>query len=158
MLQPFVHRLLCSVAGNPWHCDCDRMYTVYRTFWERAGQNLTLWCESPAELGGKSWDVLEDSCQPTVTPTTQAAVTSSTANTTAVSTSQSVQFNTIVQRDVSVQESSQEDSHSSLASLVISLCLFALAVYTVVFALILITRQWQVTCSNDSDRQPSRLV
>ena len=98
------------VADNPWHCDCDGMYTVYRTFREESGQNVTLLCESPADLMGESWDVLEEKCQPTVTPP-QSTVTESTANSTAVSTSQSVQFNTTVQQNVSVTGSSTEAPH-----------------------------------------------
>jgi hypothetical protein len=87
------------------------MYTVYRTFREETGQNLTLLCESPVDLKGKSWDVLEEICVPTVKPP-QPTVTCSTANTTAVSTSQSDQFNsTTVQQDVPVQESSPDAAH-----------------------------------------------
>lgn len=98
------------VAGNPWLCDCDRMYRVYRTVREGRGQSVTLRCEDPAELRGESWDVLEDRCKPTVTPP-QPAVTGSTANTADVSTSQSVQFSTSDQQDVPVQGSSSDVSH-----------------------------------------------
>jgi len=71
---------------------------------------VTLHCESPVELRGKSWDVLEEICEPTVTPP-QSTVTGSTANSTAGSTSQPDQFNTTVQQDVSVQESSPDALH-----------------------------------------------
>ena len=99
------------VAGNPWHCDCARMYRAYRTFRQGTGQNVTLQCDSPADLSGASWDVLEGRCQRTAT-TPQPTVTDSTANSTAVSTSQPAQFSTTVQQNVSVQESSPDDSHS----------------------------------------------
>jgi len=106
-----LYTVCCAhVAGNPWHCDCDGMYPVYRTFREGTGQNVTLLCKSPADRMGESWDVLEEMCEPTVTPP-QPTVTGSTTNTTAVSTSQPVQFNTTVQQDVSVQESSPDASH-----------------------------------------------
>ena len=127
------------------------MYTVYRMFRDGTGQNVTLQCESPVELKGASWDVLEEICEPTVTPP-QSTVTGSTASTTAVSTSQPDQFNTAVQRDVSVQESSPDSSQSPPARLVISLSVFAVTVYMVVVALIVTIRKWRVTCGNDSDR------
>jgi hypothetical protein len=94
------------------------MYTVYRKFREGTGQNLTLLCDSPAVLKDKSWDVLEATCERTVT-TPQPGVTGSTANTadvntantTAVSTSQPDQFNTSVQQNVSVKESFADALH-----------------------------------------------
>lgn len=132
------------VAGNPWRCDCDSMYTVYRTFRNGTGQHVTLQCDSPADLRGKSWDVLEGWCQLTVTAP-QPAVTGrtanttavSTANTTAVSTSQPAQFNTTVQHNVSVQESSPDWSspspfHPPSISLVIFLVIFAVIVFIAV--------------------------
>ena len=91
------------VAGNPWLCDCDRMYRVYRELRGGRGQSVTLRCENPAELRGESWDVLEDRCKPTVTAPPQPSVTGSTVNTAVVSTSQSVQFNISVQQAVPVQ-------------------------------------------------------
>ena len=133
-----------NVAGNPWHCDCDSMYRVYRTFREGRGLNVTLRCDSPEVLRGASWDVLEESCQRTVTPP-QPALTGSTANTTAVSTSQPVQQN------LSVQRSSPDAPHSPPARLVISLNVFAVAVYIVVVALTVTIMKWRVTRRNDSD-------
>jgi hypothetical protein len=112
---------------------------------------VTLQCESPVELRGKLWDVLEEMCEPTVTPT-QRTVTGSTANTTAVNTSQPDQFNTAVQRDLPVQESSPDSSRSLPSRLVICLSVFAVSVYSVVVALTLTIRKWRVTCGDDSDR------
>ena len=139
------------VAGNPWHCDCGSLYTVFLTFREGTGQNVTLLCASPADLIGKSWDVLEEKCQRTATPP-QPAVTESNANTTAVSTSQPVQFKTAVQQNVSVQECSPDDSYSPSAHLVISLSVFSVAAYCVVVALIVTTRKWWITSGNDRYR------
>ena len=139
------------VAGNPWLCDCDGMYRVYRKFREETGQNVTLLCKSPADLMGKSWDALEENCQRSATPP-QPAVRGSTPNTTAVSTSQSVQFNTTDQQDMSLQESCPDDSYSPSAHWVISLSVFSVASYIVVVALIVTTRKWWMTSGNDRDR------
>jgi hypothetical protein len=127
------------------------MYTVYRTFREGTGQNVTLQCDRPAELRGKSWDILEEICELTVTPP-QPTVTDSTAKTTTVGISQPDQFNTAVRQNVSVQESSPDASKSPPAHLVISLSLFAVSVYMVVVALTLTIRKWRVTCANNSYR------
>jgi hypothetical protein len=118
------------------------MYTVYRTFREGTGQNVTLQCESPVELRGKSWDVLEEMCKPTVTPP-QLTVTGSTANTTAFSTSQPDQSNTAVQRDVSVQESSPDASHSPSPFVVMFVGCFAAAVLIAVVVIMIIIRRLQ---------------
>ena len=126
------------------------MYTVYQTFRNGTGQNVTLLCESPEELKGKSWDVLEGMCQRTVTPP-QPAATGSTVNTTAVSTSQPDQFNITVQRNVSVQEPSPDTSHSPSARLVIALCMFGVAVYCVVVALTVTIVKLRMACCNDSE-------
>ena len=154
------------VADNPWSCDCGSMYTVYRTFRNGTRQNVTLLCKSPEELKGKSWDVLEEMCQRTVTPPQPAATGStanttavstanstaiSTANTTAVSTSQPDQFNITVHRNVSVQESSPDTSHSPSARLVIALCMFGVAVYCVVVALTVTIVKLRMACCNDSE-------
>jgi hypothetical protein len=138
------------VAGNPWHCDCDGMYTVYRTFREGTGQNVTLLCDSPEDLRGESWDILEEKCERTVAPP-QPAVTRSTANTTAVSTSQPVQFHITVQQNVSLQEPSPDAWHSPPTLLIISLSVFAVAVYSVVVALTVTIRMWRVTRGNDRE-------
>ena len=140
------------VADNPWHCDCDGMYTVYRTFREESGQNVTLLCKSPANLMGKSWDVLEEKCQPTVTPPPQSTVTESTANTTAVSTSQSVQFSPTVQQNVALQDSCPDDSYLPSANLVMYLTVFSVAAYCCVVVLIVTTRKWWMNSGNDRDR------
>jgi len=144
------------VAGNPWHCDCDSMYTAYRTFREGTGHNLTLRCESPKDVKGESWDVLEERCKPTVTPSQPAVTRStanntavntannsavSTANTTAVSTSQHVQFNITVQHNVSVKESSPDPWHSSSPFLVIFVACFAAAVFIAVVVIMIIIRR-----------------
>jgi type V secretory pathway adhesin AidA len=134
------------------------MYTVYRTFREVTGQNVTLLCDSPEDLRGKLWDVLEETCQRTVTPP-QPAVTGSTANctgvntanTTAVSTSQPVQFHITFQQNVSVQESSPDACHSPPALLIISLSVLAVAVYIVVVALTVNIRIWRVKRGNDRE-------
>ena len=118
------------VAGNPWHCDCDSMYTVYQTFREGTGLNVTLRCDSPAELRGTSWDVLEVNCERTVTPP-QSAVTGSTANTTALSTSQPAESNSSVQH-MSLQESSPDAFHSPSTFIVIFVLSLALAVFIAV--------------------------
>jgi len=127
------------------------MYTVYRTFREGTGQDVTLLCKSPADLMGESWDVLEEKCQRSVSPP-QPAARGSTANTTAVSTSQPVQFNTTDQQDVSLQESCPDDSYSPSAHWVISLSVFSVASYIVVVALIVTTRKWWMSSGNDRDR------
>jgi flagellar biosynthesis/type III secretory pathway M-ring protein FliF/YscJ len=109
------------------------MYTVYRTFREGTGQNVTLECESPAELRGKSWDVLEEICEPTVTPL-QSTVTGSTTNNTTVSISQPDQFNsTTVQENVSVQESSPDAFHAPSTFVVIFVASLTVAVFIAVF-------------------------
>jgi hypothetical protein len=120
---------------------------------------VTLQCVSPAELRVKSWDVLEVWCQRTVTAPQPALAGStanttaiSTANTTAVSTSQPDQFNTTAQPNVSVTGPSTDDSPSPPARLLISVSLFAVAVYCVVVALTVTTRKLRVTFGNDSDR------
>jgi flagellar biosynthesis/type III secretory pathway M-ring protein FliF/YscJ len=134
------------------------MYTVYQKFREGTGQNVTLRCDSPADLRGESWDVLEERCKPTVT-TPQPAVTDSTANTTAVSTSQPTdstanttavstsqptQFNATVQQTVLVEASSSDDSHSPSPSLVqspsmfIVICVVSLAVVVFIAFLVVI--------------------
>jgi len=94
---------------------------------------------------GESWDVLEDKCEPTVTPPQpvvtvtppQPTVTDSTANTTAFSTSQPVLLNTTVQQNVSVQESSLDapnlPSHSPLLFLLIFVVSMAVIVLIAVF-------------------------
>ena len=127
------------VAGNPWLCDCDRMYSVYRGLREGRGQRVTLWCENPAELRGKSWDVLEDRCKPTVTPP-QPAVT---VNTTDVSTSQPVQFNTTNRQNVSVQETPVDASHSPSTFLLIFVVCFTAAVFMAVVVILIIIRSFR---------------
>jgi hypothetical protein len=153
-----VHRCCTHVAGNPWRCDCDAIYTVYRTSRNATRKNLTLLCENPEDVSGASWDILEDKCRSTVMPPrppTLRTVTSSAVNTTRVSRAQ---FSTNDQHGVSDQQSSPDPSHSVSARLVIPLSMFAVAVYTVVLALIVTTRQRRVTCGNDSDRRLCWLV
>ena len=144
------------VADNPWSCDCDSMYTVYQTFRNGTGQNVTLLCESPEDLKGKSWDVLEGMCQRTVTPPQPAATGStpnitaiSTANTTAVSnantkavsTSHLDQLNIPVQRNVSAQESSTEEPHSPSSFLIMLVACFAAVVFIAVVVITIIIRR-----------------
>ena len=91
---------------------------------------MTLRCDSPEVLRGASWDVLEESCQRTVTPP-QPALTGSTANTTAVSTSQPAEFNSSVQH-MSLQESSPDAFHSPSTFIVIFVVSLAVAVFVAV--------------------------
>jgi hypothetical protein len=130
------------------------MYTVYRTFREDAGQNMTFLCERSAGSEGKLWKELEVSCQPTVITTqpvilTEPSVTDSADNTTAVNTSQSVQFNTTVQRGGSVQKSSQEDWHSPSTSVLIFVGCFAAVVFVAVVAISVVIRRLRAPVSND---------
>jgi len=135
------------VAGNPWHCDCDGMYTVYRIFQNGTGQNVTVLCKSPADLMGESWDAVEEKCQRSVTPP-QPAVSGSTANTTVVSTSPSVQFSTTNQKDVSVTESSPDHSHLPSLYLVMFVVFFAAAVFIVVVVITIIIRRIRASTLN----------
>ncbi|GFG32420.1 hypothetical protein Cfor_11247, partial [Coptotermes formosanus] len=146
-----------NLTGNPWRCDCGAVYTFYRMSREGTGKNLTLRCENPAELRGESWDILEEKCRPTVTPQlpTISTVTKSTVKTRSRKISQPFQFSTTDQRDVSFEESSPGNSPSTPARLVLSLSMLAVAVYIVALALIVTTRQYRVTCGNDSDRTRS---
>jgi hypothetical protein len=139
------------VADNPWDCDCDGMYTVYRTFREESGQNVTLLCESPADLKGESWDVLEEKCQSTVAPP-QPTVTDSTAKITAVNTSWPALFSTTVQQNVALQDSCPDDSYLPSANLVMYLSVFSVAAYCCVVVLIVTTRKWWMNSGNDRDR------
>ena len=124
------------VADNPWHCDCDGMYTVYRTFREESGQNVTLLCKSPANLMGKSWDVLEEKCQSTVAPP-QPTVTDSTAKITAVNASWPALFSTTVLQN----GSSTEASHFFLEFQVTFVVCFAVAVLIAVVLIAIVIRR-----------------
>jgi hypothetical protein len=66
--------LITLITGNPWNCESDALYSVYRTLGEKTSRNITLWCENPAGVKGESWDILEEECQPTTT-TTGSSVT-----------------------------------------------------------------------------------
>jgi hypothetical protein len=138
------------VAGNPWRCDCGAIYTVYRISREGTGNNITLRCENPAEVRGVSLDILEEKCQPTITPQppTLPTLTGSAANSGSVNTSPPIQFSTTHQHDVSFQESSPgpSDLHSPSTFLLIFIISFAAAVYiAVVVVSITIRRLRRIT-------------
>jgi hypothetical protein len=86
----FTFYFICYVnyffTGNPWNCECDALYSVYRTLQVRTARNITLWCEHPAGIKGESWDILEEECQPTTTTTTTPTTTGSSV--TAVGTTE----------------------------------------------------------------------
>ena len=126
-------------AGNPWRCDCDAIYTVYRTFRQGTRRNITLQCENPSEVKDKSWAILEVRCEPTVTspvPPPLPKTTGSTANTTSGNTVQSVGLSVAVQ-----QESSSEATHTPSAFLLIFVSSFAAAVCIAVVVLTITIRR-----------------
>ena len=134
------------VAGNPWRCDCDAIYTFYRTSRNATRKNLTLLCENPEYVRGESWDTLEDKCQSTVTPPL-TTVTSSAANTTSVSTAQ---FSTTDQHGVSDQQSASSLSHyASIFLLIFVISLAALVCIVVVVVSITIRRLRRSTSKLD---------
>jgi hypothetical protein len=79
----FMFMLITFFIGNPWNCECDALYSVYNTLTVKTGRNITLWCENPAGVRGKSWDILEEECQPRTGSTVTAVLTTDTINSTA---------------------------------------------------------------------------
>jgi hypothetical protein len=47
-----------DLTANPWNCDCSVLLEV----WRGLKHKLTLYCGSPRQLQGKSWDVTEEFC------------------------------------------------------------------------------------------------
>jgi hypothetical protein len=47
-----------DLTANPWNCDCSVLLEV----WRGLKHKLTLYCASPEQLQGKSWDVIEEFC------------------------------------------------------------------------------------------------
>lgn len=52
-----------DIAGNPWRCECAALWEA----WRELHSKVTLFCASPRQLEGNTWDVIAILCPETNT-------------------------------------------------------------------------------------------
>lgn len=54
--NPFLS--VISLEDNPWRCDCMQLYVTYQFLTEQPAKlaGSTLFCQSPANMSGNSWE------------------------------------------------------------------------------------------------------
>jgi hypothetical protein len=97
--------------------------------------NITLICESPAEVSGKSWEILEDKCKPTTTTTESTIPATNATSRSALGTT----INKLFTKDVSAERGSQEVEPPNFRAIFIAV--FAIAVCIAIAAVIIWIRR-----------------
>jgi hypothetical protein len=124
-------------TGNPWNCSCDALYRTYKVLRVETRKNITLLCESPEEVRGESWDILEETCELTTAKSTVTAAR--TADVTATYEVTETELVRLVTKERSDQNLSPKVS--SITPTVIFIICFAVAVCVVIAVVVIVLQQ-----------------
>jgi hypothetical protein len=129
--------MILHFTGNPWNCSCDALYRAYKVLRVETRKNITLLCESPEEVRGESWDILEERCELTTAKSTVTAAR--TADVTATYEVTEAELVRLVTKERSDQIPSP--NVSSITPTVIFIICFAVAVCVVIALVVIIIRK-----------------